>query len=265
LEAVNRGYKHIELNLDMVYFLPQGFKKNTIKNLLNIKKTRNITYSVHLPLWSIEPSSPNPFIRQGSANCLIDIVKKVEDLNPETYVLHATGALAAEFSRLKIPTQYKKFIMNRFSEFGVNTIKDLINETNLDPSKLALETIEFPFDNTLDQVKSIKGAKLCIDTGHVLAKYPGDINLLEIVENNLDITGEFHLHDGFSLPNKSEGKTIGDHLTLGEGQLPIEFLRFIYEKDFQGPIVFELSFEQAKKSIEFIKKQIPEIEIGISK
>jgi len=263
LETIKRGYKHIELNLDLFHLLHGGFRKNAIENLLKIKNNYDITYSVHLPLWSIEPSSPNRFIREGSANCLIDAVEKVEALDPEIYVLHATGALTAEFSRWEIPKQYINIVMKWCADFGVSTIKQVIKETNLDPSKLAFETIEFPLDNTLDQIKKIKGAKLCIDTGHVLAKYPGDINLLEITKKYLDITSEFHLHDGFFLPSKNGGKLIGDHMVLGEGQLPIEFLKFIYEKDFQGPIVFELSFEQAKKSIEFIKKHVPEIEIDI--
>lgn len=264
LDAVKRGYRHIEISLDMHYVLPEGFQKKDIENLLKIKEEHNITYSVHLPLWSIELSSPNRYIRKGSTDCLINAVKIVEPLDPEVYVLHATGALAAEFSRIEIPEQYKKIVMNIFTDNGVSAINRMIKETNLDPNKLALETIEFPLENTLDQIKKVKGAKLCIDTGHVLAKYPGDYDLFELTKKYIDITSEFHLHDGYNFPNRIKGKKIEDHIALGEGQLPIKFLKLLYEKNFRGPIVFELNFDQAKKSLEFIKKHVPEIEIDLN-
>lgn len=264
LDAVKRGYRHIEISLDMHYVLPEGFQKKDIENLLKIKEEHNITYSVHLPLWSIELSSPNRYIRKGSTDCLINAVKIVEPLDPEVYVLHATGALAAEFTRIEIPEQYKKIVMNIFTDNGVSAINRMIKETNLDPNKLALETIEFPLENTLDQIKKVKGAKLCIDTGHVLAKYPGDYDLFELTKKYIDITSEFHLHDGYNFPNRIKGKKIEDHIALGEGQLPIKFLKLLYEKNFRGPIVFELNFDQAKKSLEFIKKHVPEIEIDLN-
>jgi len=187
-----------------------------------------------------------------------------EPLDPEVYVLHATGALAAEFSRIEIPERYKKIVLNMISDYGVSAINRMIKETNLDPSKLALETIEFPLENTLDQIKKIKGVKLCIDTGHVLAKYPGDYDLFELTKKYIDITSEFHLHDGYNFPNRIKGKKIEDHIALGEGELPIKFLKLLYEKHFQGPIVFELNFNQARKSLEFIRKHVPEIDIDFN-
>jgi len=56
IDAVKRGYRHIELTLDMHYVLPEVFQKKDIENLIEIKEEHNISYSVHLPLWSIEPS-----------------------------------------------------------------------------------------------------------------------------------------------------------------------------------------------------------------
>jgi sugar phosphate isomerase/epimerase len=261
LEAIKRGYKHIELTFDLNYILPKGIRENDIKRLLEIKKEYNITYSIHFPLWSIEPSSPNRYIREASTDCLINAVELATPLEPEIYVLHATGALAAEFSRLELPEKYKKFITRMFAEFGIASVKRLIRESDLDPTKLAIETIEFPLEGTIQQIRENEGIKLCIDTGHVLAKYPGDHNLVEIIKKYWDITGEIHLHDGYNRFNKKQGKIIADHRPLGEGELPIEFLKFLHERDFQGPVVFELTFEEAKKSLEFIKDHIPEIKI----
>jgi hypothetical protein len=38
-------------------------------------------------------------------------------------------------------------------------------------------------------------------------------------------------------------------------------LKVIHEYGFEGPVVFELTFEQAKQSIEFIKQHAPEIAV----
>jgi sugar phosphate isomerase/epimerase len=263
LDGIKRGYKHIELTLDLKYILPASFKKKVIEGLKFIKEKHKISYSVHFPLWAIEPSCPNRFIRKASTDCLIDTVETVRQLDPDVYVLHASGALSAEFSRMAIPDQYKGIVLGLFADNGVKAIKRLIRETDLDPTKLAIETIEFPLEKTLDQIKRVRGSKMCIDTGHVLAKYPGDIDLVELAKDYLDITGEIHLHDGFNIPNDKGGYQINDHIALGEGNLPVEFLKVLHEKDFQGPVVFELSFDQAKRSLEFIKKNVPEIEIEL--
>ena len=260
LDAIKRGFKHIELTLDIKYILASSFKKQVVKKLKEIKDKHNISYSVHFPLWAIEPSCPNRYIRKASTDCLIDTVESVRELDPDVYVLHATGALAAEFNRMEIPDEYKGIVMGLFEGFGVRSIKRLLRETDLNPAKLALETIEFPLENTLNQIKKVRG-NMCIDTGHVLAKYPGDVDLVKLAEDYLDITTEIHLHDGFHIPGEKGGWQVNDHLALGEGSLPIEFLRVLHEKDFQGPIVFELTFDEAKRSLEFIKKHVPEIDI----
>ena len=100
------------------------------------------------------------------------------------------------------------------------------------------------FGNRLKLVSQLKCVDLAIP--QLFSRYP---------LNNLQL-----LHRLF--PNDELICVHADDWKRGEFEAEIEFLKFIYEKDFQGPIVFELSFKQAKKSIEFIKKQIPEIEIN---
>ncbi|MHA1489308.1 MAG: hypothetical protein ACTSRI_06605 [Promethearchaeota archaeon] len=64
LNAVEMGYQHCEITLDLFQILPISISDKEIQKLKNIKKTYDITYSAHLPIWSIELASPNRFIRQ---------------------------------------------------------------------------------------------------------------------------------------------------------------------------------------------------------
>jgi hypothetical protein len=79
---------------------------------------------------------------------LIDVVKATLPLNPISYVLHATGALASEFYNMRLPDLGKAMILKQFQANAMQTIRELLAETGLDSRKLAIETIEFPFKLT---------------------------------------------------------------------------------------------------------------------
>ena len=64
-------------------------------------KAGGLTYTVHLPLWSVEPSTPLTPVRQGSVEAVVQIIRATLPIEPEVYVLHATGALAAEFYNMR--------------------------------------------------------------------------------------------------------------------------------------------------------------------
>ncbi len=98
---VAEGFNPIELGGDLSLFLPHTFSASEMENLLELK-TRGITYTVHLPLWSVEPSTPLGPVRRGSVEAVMQILRATQLLDPEVYVLHATGALAAEFFNMYI-------------------------------------------------------------------------------------------------------------------------------------------------------------------
>ena len=135
-----------------------------------------------------------------------------------------------------------------------------MKETRIDKTKIAIENIEYPFEGTLEIIKKLKGPKLLIDTAHFLGGYSGDKYstgeaLVEVAENYLDITSEIHLQDFAT----GQG---ADHAALGAGKgFPPKFLRVVKDYGFEGPLVFELTFEQAKQSLDFIKQNAPEISI----
>jgi len=260
LDAVERGYHHCEITLDIFQILPIPMNDAEIQKLRDIKKKYDITYSAHFPIWSIDLSSPNKFIREASAESIIhsyDMFKKLEE-DIEIYVLHPTGKLAAEIFSLDIPKKYFKLLTALFSGFAVQGIKKVIRETKIDRTKIAIENIDFPFEGSLDIIKKIRGSGLCIDTGHFLGGFSGDKYstgdaIIEALEAHFDKLIEIHLLDY----NEKDR----DHGALGTGGFPPHFLKVVNDYNFDGPIVFELNYEKALESINFIKKNLPEIEV----
>jgi len=249
---VGKGFDIIEIGGDLSIFLPQTFDVESIHRLASVKDELGLSYTVHLPLWSLEPSTPLVPVREGSVNALIEIVNKTRPLEPEVYVIHATGALAAEFYRMNLPDSAKTIILRQFQNAARESIKSLISATSLPSRKLAVETIEFPFDLTLELAEDLD-LSICVDTGHVLVGFSGPITLSEVISRSLPRLSEIHLHDG---PWQGRERKIGygmDHQPLGNGDLDIKKLLDQLDKSkFNGPVIFELKVQEAIDSLERI-------------
>jgi len=252
-ELSGLGFDPIELGGDMSLFLPHSFSGPTLERLAELKAKRGLTYTVHLPLWSVEPSTPLGPVREGSVRALINMVEATLLLAPECYVLHATGALAAEFYRMKLPEVAKSFLLDRFLGHARESIQALLAETGVASRQLAIETIEFPFDLTLALAEELD-LSLCLDVGHVLAGFSGPVDLFEVLEQCLPRLAEIHLHD---CPWQGEERQLGygkDHQALGKGDLDVgRLLGRLAEADFAGPLVFELTVGEALASMEVIR------------
>ena len=250
--AANAGFKCIELTLDMIYVAPGSLSEDKIEKLIELAEKFEVTYTAHLPLWSIEPASPVPHVREASVKALVESIKMVEELNPLYYVLHATGALASEFTRLPAPPPLKRLINEAFSDFASESVKSLIELSKVDSRRIAVENVEFDFEYTR-RIVDANDTSICFDTGHLMAGYSGDYDPLQFLEKNFDRIVELHLHDGYRRIVNGRVE-IGDHLALGEGDLPVcSLLNFLQERGFDGVIVFELPLESALKSMEYIR------------
>lgn len=254
---VSHGFNLIELGGDLSVFLPHVFAPEAIERLAEVKAEFGIVYTVHLPLWSVEPSTPLTPVRQGSVKAVVDILQATRPLAPEIYVLHATGALAAEFYGMDLPETAKNIILRLFQNSARESIQTILSETGLPSYQLAIETIEFPFDLTLDLAEELD-TSICFDTGHVLAGLSGPVDLFEALERCLPRLSEIHLHDGPSI-NKTKGIVTGqDHQPLGTGDLDTDrLLKRLEEHNFTGPIIFEMRHDQALASLEVIRKIRP--------
>ena len=253
------GFTIIELNTDLNVLFPDSFGLPTIRRLQALKESRGLSYTVHLPLWSVEPSTPVQWVRQGSVEALVDAVLRLAPLEPEVYVLHATGSLASEFYAMAaIPNQARPLVTGVFQQYAVRSTEELLRRTGLPSRAIAVENIEFPFDLTLALAEEFD-LSLCLDTGHVLAKFSGPVTFEEALQRSLPRLAEVHLHDGYCHPRPDGSFRRDDHLPLGKGNLPLDFLLdTLKEAHFEGPVIFELTVQEAKASLEYLRPFLAE-------
>jgi len=242
------GFNPIELGGDLSLFIPHAFAAATVAGLAALKQEIGVTYTVHLPLWSVEPSTPLAPVRLGSVQAVTDIIRATRPLDPEVYVLHATGALAAEFYQMRLPPAAKAVLLAGFQAGARASLRQILAETGLPSRRLAIETIEFPFDLTMELAEELD-LSICLDTGHVLSGFPGRSDLFGVLERVLPRLAEIHLHDS---PQWVPGTPIAygqDHRPLGRGALDVaELFRRLAAAGWNGPIIFELTVEEALAS-----------------
>jgi sugar phosphate isomerase/epimerase len=252
------GFNLIELGGDLSLFLPQTYAPRSIERLLELKDERDLSYTVHLPLWSVEPSTPLAPVREGSVQALIKAIQVTLPLAPERYVLHATGALAAEFYRMGLPDLARSLLLQQFQNGARESVRQIMAETGIEGRRIAVETVEFPFDLTLSLAEEMD-LSICFDTGHVLVGFSGAVDFFEALERCLPRLGEVHLHDG---PWQGPELKIGygkDHQPLGQGDLDIpRFLDRLHQGNYSGPIIFELRTDQALASLDLIRTIRPQ-------
>lgn len=256
------GFRVIELGGDLALFFPSAFGPASVAALAALRAERGLAYTVHLPLWSVEPSTPLAPVRRGSVRALVDAVRAAEPLGPEVYVLHATGALAAEFSRMAASEPVRELLMRLFQARARESLEALLAETGLPSRRLAIETVEFPFDLTLELAEELD-LSICLDTGHVLVGFCGPIELFDALERCLPRLAEVHLHDG---PWQGPDRVVGygrDHQPLGAGDLDVaRFLDRLERAGFGGPLVLELRLAEALASIEVVRSRRPQAASG---
>lgn len=251
--AVRRGFKHIEITGDIHFFIPNAFNENVLESLRNFARDHDLSFSVHLPIWSIELSSPNKVIRNASVEVSVETINFFEEIKPVNYVVHAFGSLASEFSRLNVSEGVKRYILMFFQAFAAESLQALIDETGIDSRRLALEVVEFPWEYTFELVENFN-TSICYDTGHLLSGQAGHLDPIDFLKKHYDRIIELHLHDAVPKKDPRDYMYI-DHLPLGEGKLPYcELLKILKERNYSGTLVFELGLEGVFISLERISK-----------
>ncbi|MCL4506952.1 MAG: sugar phosphate isomerase/epimerase [Chloroflexi bacterium] len=251
------GFKVVELGGDLTLFFPSAYSPAAMEKLAALKQELGLSYTVHLPLWSIEPSTPLTPVRRGSASVMIDIIRATLPLQPEDYVIHATGPLAAEFYRMSMPAPAHTLLLRQFQNYARDSLDMILRETGIPSRKLAIETIEFPFDLTVELADELD-TSICLDTGHILSGFSGAVELFAAVERCLPRLSQVHLHDA---PQWHSGEPIvygKDHQPLGAGNLDVgRLLDRLAAANFTGPLVLELTVQQALDSLDVIRKIRP--------
>jgi len=248
------GFQVAEISTDLAVFLPNALNKKSISRLLKIKEKKGMSYTAHLPLWSIELSSPHLAVRKGSIAATVKAIETIKLLDPECYVVHATGALAAEFFHKDVNQLAKDYTIKLFKENAIESLREILETTGIPNRKLAVETINFPLNETLEIAEELD-LSICFDVGHVLAGFSGPVNFFDALKLCLPRISEFHLHDSPAFGSDNIPKFEQDHIALGQGDLGIKrFFQVISTSNFNGPIIFELTLNEALESLQEIKK-----------
>lgn len=246
--ALKSGFKNIEITYDINTMVPGIFDELKIKELKDLKDKYDLSYSVHLPLWSVELACPHPYIRNAGVNLTIDAIRTMEALEPEVYVLHATGALVAEFLRMELPPFFDSFLARHMLKFSVEAIEQILTSTGIPSRKIAIECIEFPFELMDDMIKKMD-LSICLDVGHILAGFSGKITIGRFIEKYFSRISELHLHDAYKRQN-GEKHDVADHLPLGHGDLDYVWLiKELYDKGYDKRIIFELGLRESLESL----------------
>lgn len=252
------GFNPVELGGDLVMFMPHTYAPPAIEELAALQAETGIKYTVHLPLWSVEPSALLEPIRLGSVASLVQVVRATQPLDVEAYVVHATGSLAAEFYRMALPEVGRLVILKQFQSRALESLKALVEETDVATRKFAVETIEFPFELTMELVEALD-LSYCLDTGHVLSGFAGPIDLFDAVDRLLPRLINVHLHDSPWWRPGTEIVYGKDHQALGQGDLNLgRFLDHLHWAGYNGPLVFELTVPDAVASLEVVRQVRPE-------
>jgi sugar phosphate isomerase/epimerase len=252
----DHGFNPVELGGDLGMFLPNAYGPEAVEKLVDLRR-KGVSFTLHLPLWSVEPSTPLLPVREGSVKAIIQMIKKTAPIEPEVFVLHATGSLAAEFYNMRISELARSLILQQFQNGARQSIRTILAETGLPSRRLAVETIEFPLELTIELAEEFD-LSICLDTGHVLAGFPGWFDFFEVVERLLPRLAEIHLHDCKKMPTGERGYG-EDHKPLGSGDLELgRFLDRLQTAGFKGPLVFELSVDEALVSLQVVKSIRPD-------
>lgn len=252
------GFNPVELGGDLVMFMPHTYEPAAIEKLAALQAEIGLSYTVHLPLWSVEPSALLEPVRAGSVASMVHVLKATLPLDVEAYVVHSTGSLAAEFYRMDLPEAARYVILKQFQGRALESLKALLGETGVTPRKLAVETIEFPLELTVELVEGL-GLSYTLDTGHILSGFSGPVDLFDAVDKLLPRLANVHLHDS---PRWEPGTDVvygKDHQALGKGDLDLgRFLDKLHAGGYAGPLVFELTVPEAAASLEVVRRVRPE-------
>lgn len=248
----------VEVTMDIERLVPGSLTPESVAKLAKLGEELGNAFTVHLPFYSLELASFNEHIREASVETVVKAIELAEPLEPEAYVLHTTGSMAAEFSRLTLSEDMVSLICSYMSIFAARSLEEILTKTEIDPRKIAIENVEFPFEVT-NQLVEQYNTSICFDTGHLLTHYSGTESVLEFYRQHRERIVEIHLHDG-SYEKRDDFVVHRDHIPLGRGAMPVrDFLRELIKSKYNGPIIFELRNAEIKESLDYIRKVVPEV------
>ncbi len=242
--TAERGFQTLEINTDLGFWVPGLFQPRAIRRLNQLKHHMDLSYTVHLPFWSLELSSPDDNVRAAAVKTTVEYIQKTLPLEPEVFVFHGTGSMASDFHMMGLTGIKRTLILDQFQKAASKSIKKILKKSGIWNRRLAIENIDFPFSRTWALAEQ-HDLSFTFDVGHCLAGFSDDdrehhYSVAEVFDTVLPRLAEIHLHDS---PNASLAAPAWDqdHVALGHGDLDVKaLLGRIADSGWDGPIVLEL-------------------------
>lgn len=204
-----------------------------LKELINIGKEKNLTYTVHLPLKTgLGSGTENK--RKWSINNIISLINYFAVLNPHSYVLHLELSARAE--------KNIKMWQNRVN----NSVKRVLKKIKIASTKIVVENLDYPFSYVEDVVAG-NNLSICIDIGHLIT---AGVSVEKHLDRHLNKTRVIHFH------GVDKGK---DHVSLK--YLDKNFIKSIVRRlrnsNYRGVFTLEI-FSQSdfEESLSILNKHL---------
>jgi sugar phosphate isomerase/epimerase len=243
---IEAGFRHIELALDNRFMVPGALDDNVIEELLELRRTRGVSYSVHLPMYDMNFMSLNERARRATLDCLKESIVATDPLGITGYVLHPNRFVEYEIAMLPLAIQAKRKIFRYILDRGSKGLPELI-KTAGNPRKILIEPdCAIPFDAILDPLVKEYDVGICLDYGDLISHR---INPYSYFDERHERIREIHFHD-------VAPKYGIDHLPLDGGSS--DWRKFIMhitrENRFDGVLLLEMMESAAKTSLPRLMK-----------
>jgi sugar phosphate isomerase/epimerase len=247
-KLINADFRHFELALDNRFMIPGALDDTVIEELLDLRKSRGLSYSVHLPMYDMNFMSLNEKARRATLDCLKESITATESLEITGYVLHPNRFVEYEIAMLPLAMSAKRKIFKYILGKGSGGLSELVDAAG-DPRRILLEPdCAIPFDAILEPLVKEYDVGICLDYGDIV-NYK--INPYSFFDDHYDRIREIHFHD-VALKNKI------DHLPLDGGSS--EWRKFIMhitrENRFDGVLLLEMMESAAIASLPRLLKAI---------
>ena len=240
-KLIDAGFRHVELALDNRFMVPGALDDSVIEELLELRKAKGVSYSVHLPMYDMNFMSLNERARKATFDCLKESIVATKPLEITGYVLHPNRFVEYEIAMLPFALSAKRKIFKYILGKGSGGLSELVDAAE-DSRRILLEPeCAIPFDAILEPLVKEYDVGICLDYGDIV-NYK--INPYGFFDDHKDRIKEIHFHD-VALKYKI------DHLPLDGGSS--DWRKFIMhitrENRFDGVLLLEMMESAAIASL----------------
>lgn len=229
VENVKRLMGQVE-DIELILFEADqsiNLSEREVERLTLLSYGRTLSFTAHLPLGLMLGEAGED--REEAVNVILRIMRQLEPLSPQAYILHLPIVKSVANTRL---VELDMGDRRRWQESCRRSLEEILS-SGVDPQLLCLENLGYPFAYVKDLIEEYNLA-VCLDVGHL--KLYG-LSLLEFADRYLPRARVVHFH------GCCEGK---DHRSL-PNPMPsdyTDFLNRLVQEEYRGVLTLEVFSER---------------------